>query len=55
MEAVDTGREALDALQRRSFDVMLMDLEMPDMDGLEATAAIRDGRDSRAATCPSSP
>ena len=35
------GREALDATGQRVFDVVLMDLEMPEMSGLEATAAIR--------------
>jgi two-component system sensor histidine kinase/response regulator len=35
------GREALEAMEQRSFDVVLMDLEMPEMSGLEATAAIR--------------
>ena len=38
---VGDGRQALDALQRRKFDVVLMDVEMPEMDGYEATAAIR--------------
>jgi CheY-like chemotaxis protein len=35
------GREAVDATEQRMFDVVLMDLEMPQMSGLEATAAIR--------------
>jgi CheY-like chemotaxis protein/nitrogen-specific signal transduction histidine kinase len=38
---VFNGREALDATEQRIFDVVLMDLEMPEMSGLEATAAIR--------------
>jgi two-component system sensor kinase len=37
-----SGREALSAWEREPFDVILMDVEMHDMDGLTATAAIRE-------------
>jgi signal transduction histidine kinase/ActR/RegA family two-component response regulator len=38
---VENGQEALDSLSRRIYDVVLMDIQMPVLDGIEATQLIR--------------
>ena len=49
---VSNGYEAVEALVQKSFEVVLMDVQMPRMGGIEATAAIREKEKSKANRVP---
>lgn len=40
----ETGKDALEAIKNNTFDIILMDLQMPEMNGYDATTAIRNGK-----------
>jgi osomolarity two-component system sensor histidine kinase NIK1 len=42
VSSADSGRQALELFQQRSFDIVLMDVQMPGMNGLDAMRAIRE-------------
>jgi two-component system sensor histidine kinase/response regulator len=52
VEVASNGREAVDKLEGASFDLVLMDVQMPELDGFQATAVIREREARRGGHVP---
>ena len=52
IDIVSNGLEAVRAVEQKGYDLVLMDIQMPEMDGPTATAAIRSLRDPERAAVP---
>jgi two-component system, sensor histidine kinase and response regulator len=52
VEAVENGHQAIEALGKQPFDLILMDLQMPELGGLEATMLIRESEKSTGGHVP---
>lgn len=50
--SVRDGQEVIDAVQQENYDVILMDINMPKMNGMECSRAIRDMKDQQKAKVP---
>ncbi|MFC3050728.1 CHASE domain-containing protein [Kordiimonas pumila] len=52
VECVSNGVEAIQAVKNQDFDIVLMDIHMPEMDGIDATKAIREMVDEKKKNVP---
>ncbi len=52
IHSVKNGQQVLDALEKEDFDILLLDINMPVMDGMECAKAVRRLKDEKKAKLP---